>query len=146
MSEFDLFVEGRPLAQQRPRTYSAYGKTRTVSLTGANRAWQNKVRSEIRAEWLERGNPSPMCEVEAEIVFLLPIADKRRHLQPHTARPDIDNLVKLVMDAMQPEKGDTLWKGAVADDGTIYDLRTKKFYTNDKPGVRIRLSGHPKDC
>ncbi len=87
-----------------------------------------------------------MSEVSAEIVFFMPIADKRRHLAPHVSRPDVDNLAKLVMDALSPERGDKYWKGAVSDDGTIWSLRTKKLYTNEMPGVRIRLTGYPKDC
>lgn len=51
--------------------------------------------------------------------------------QPHIIRPDGDNLVKLVMDAMN---------GLVyKDDGQVYRSSFEKVYASDKPAVGLTI-------
>jgi len=62
--------------------------------------------------------------------FFLPIpkswSKKKKqeyHNQPHQQKPDIDNLIKAVMDALN------------VDDAHIYHIEASKYWTNNKKGI-----------
>lgn len=85
------------------------------------------------------------------MIFLLPIKDKKRWGQYHTARPDGDNLVKMVLDRIQHEKTEQYNAGVqpllIDDDTIISSARFTKIY--DQHGGLIlklkpieKLAGH----
>lgn len=48
----------------------------------------------------------------------------------HLSRPDLDNLAKLVLDAMNPHPGDEIDPGGWwLDDGQVVELNTRKVYS-----------------
>lgn len=51
---------------------------------------------------------------------------------PHKARPDVDNLAKFILDSMTR-------CGFWGDDGQIYDLTIRKFYSAET-GIRILIT------
>jgi len=64
------------------------------------------------------------------LVFLLPRPKSlKKTIVWHTKKPDIDNLIKAVMDAA---KG-ILWR----DDSQVVRLRAAKQYTVEQPGIEI---------
>lgn len=57
---------------------------------------------------------------------------------PHTAKPDVDNLIKAVMDAMTQS-------GVWRDDAQVHSLSISKMYAavGFAPGARILATHHP---
>lgn len=69
-----------------------------------------------------------------EAVFYLPLPDswskKKKEAmtnQPHRQKPDIDNLIKAVLDALLPE------------DSMIWYIRNSKKFWSDKPRTEIKI-------
>lgn len=69
---------------------------------------------------------------EIHLIFCLPIPEsyskKKRdslHMTPHTKKPDLDNLVKSVLDAK------------CKNDSHINTIFAQKVYTKDKPAIYI---------
>jgi Holliday junction resolvase RusA-like endonuclease len=75
------------------------------------------------------------CIVEVTYVWSFRAKDKfREGIVPHVERPDVDNLIKLVLDAMVEAK----W---IVDDSQVYQLRVSK-YRGDRPHMTINLAKH----
>lgn len=75
--------------------------------------------------------------IEANLTFFMPIPDSwskkkqdRFDGQPHTSKPDRDNLEKGVLDSFNK----IVWK----DDGQVCDGRTRKFYSRE-PRIEIEI-------
>jgi Holliday junction resolvase RusA-like endonuclease len=51
---------------------------------------------------------------------------------PHTVKPDADNLLKAVMDAMTAA---SVW----TDDAIVYSSCSEKWYTSGKNGAKIKV-------
>lgn len=124
-TRYDLTVEGKPLSQQRPMvTRSGH----TVSNRGPNRVWMEKVREHVRRQWFEKGKPEPIESCSLTLEFTIPIANKKKWGEKHVSRPDIDNIAKLVMDAMGSGRRDVLYNGILKDDSVVHSLTVKKVY------------------
>lgn len=54
---------------------------------------------------------------EIEIKFHIPVKNKKLWNQAHTKKPDIDNLIKGVLDALYE------------DDGMVHTVKASKFYS-----------------
>ena len=52
---------------------------------------------------------------------------------PHTKKPDIDNLIKFVLDALQGQNGYFL------DDSQVIRVYAEKIYTDDYPHTEIMI-------
>jgi Holliday junction resolvase RusA-like endonuclease len=116
VSAFTLRIEGKPVGKGRPR----FGQGRTWTPRETVLAEQ-----EIRRAWEEAG--APRLEGALKILVLLRVtrpqshytssgglsAQGRRHVFPHRQKPDTDNALKLVMDALNTR--------AWADDVQIVD-------------------------
>lgn len=103
MSAFTLRIEGKPVGKGRPR----FGQGRTWTPRETVLAEQ-----EIRRAWEEAG--SPRVEGALKLMVLLRVtrpqshyllsgglsAEGRRHAFPFRQKPDTDNALKLVMDAL----------------------------------------------
>jgi Holliday junction resolvase RusA-like endonuclease len=63
------------------------------------------------------------------LTFFLPIPKSRKNTNkegdPHQGKPDLDNYVKAVLDAI------------CDNDSHVYELRARKQYTEGKPGIYI---------
>jgi Holliday junction resolvase RusA-like endonuclease len=92
-------------------------------------AWK----AEILARFLRVRSGTITGPVELGVLFYFP---KPRRLQkikgaiPHTVKPDTDNLLKAVMDAMTQAK---IWK----DDCQVFHPDTYKYYADGEPGAQI---------
>lgn len=93
-----VWVAGRPYAQQRPRFVNG----RVISSTSDGlKDWRARVRKSIRAATAELGLKKLEGALCVDLVFLLPIKDKARHWQVAHTKPDKDNLEKVVLDVME---------------------------------------------
>lgn len=77
---------------------------------------------------------------EVSFVFHMPLlkswskAERSRSMgAPHQKRPDLDNLIKAMLDAYYP-KG-----GTVGEDSHIWKIKAAKIYTLDKPKITVEL-------
>ena len=52
--------------------------------------------------------------------------------KPRRVRPDVDNLGKAIMDALQ-------YASVIKDDGQLWDVQFKKVYTHGDPYIHIKL-------
>lgn len=129
-------VMGEPKGQPRPRAYSRGGKAGVYD-PGTSAGWKALValaaREYLPAEPIE----SP---VRLTVRFYLPRpkrlcrkADPAGRL-PHPAKPDADNLVKGVMDALNDIR---FWR----DDALVFWLDVRKEYcsTSGRPGADIQI-------
>lgn len=119
-----LTVKGEPVAQPRPRAYvRPNGKAGTYD-NGRARGWKREIQLAAARAKLPRRLVGP---IRLEINFFLgrPARLKTKSSPaepiPHTNVPDIDNLTKAVMDALN-EYG--LWR----DDRQVAELCAYKRY------------------
>ena len=127
----DMFVAGDPMPDQRPRVAKRGGIIPNPRVT----EWKSTVQLEgIRY----MGVMSPMIDpVDLSLAFHMPIPQswssaKKRECAgtAKTSKPDVDNLAKLVMDALNT----IMWQ----DDAQIARLSVSKYYANDNiTGVQI---------
>ena len=115
-----IILDGKPVAKSRPRFTKrgfAYTPPTTVE-------YEKALKAEAESEM--NGRPPMECPVRVRLEYWFPIPKsyskkKREELigQPHTKKPDLDNLVK-TLDALN---------GVVfKDDSQIVDIRAQKMY------------------
>ncbi len=131
-----------PVAQPRQRTAirrSRDGKIFTGNYTPANHPVQ-QFKSDVRAA-VQREVDSPLDgPVQLRVMFLMPrpkrLVWKRRDMPRacHISRPDLDNLVKAVKDALNG----IAWR----DDSQVMSLSAGKCYASghEHPGVEIEIA------
>jgi Holliday junction resolvase RusA-like endonuclease len=124
---YSLFVNGIPKAQPRPRK-GRYGNF-------YNPPSADEWKAEIRAAFLQCRRPPITGPVRLRVDFYLPrpkgMKDTGEQNIPHVKKPDADNLLKAVMDAMT-EAG--VWE----DDALVFNPDPAKYYaTGGKTGARI---------
>ena len=131
MTSRQVTVYGEPKAQPRPRATARGGFARVYNPSTADE-WKRMIidsASDNLGPWLG--------PVSLEIRFDMP---RPKHLRgtnekPHTVKPDIDNMVKAVMDALTS----ALWW---IDDDQVWELKTSKQYAarGEPSGVWIRAT------
>lgn len=127
-----LTLYGKPQPKERPKVYNGHGITPTKT---------RQYEARLAAEW-SRKYPTPLTEpVSVNLVFFLPTptswSKKKKELAERgiirpTSRPDVDNLVKIVLDAIQ---------GGVAflDDKQVVELYASKWYS-ENPRTEIKVN------
>lgn len=123
-------IYGKPQPKERPRVYRGHAITPTRT---------KNYEAAVRAEWLQANKEIIFGPCAVRLVFYLPIptswskkkqeAAERGELLP-TARPDIDNLVKIVLDALN--------EVAFQDDKQIVELFAAKRYSRT-PRTEVRI-------
>jgi Holliday junction resolvase RusA-like endonuclease len=124
---YDFFISGAPKAQPRPRMT----KTGHVYTPDSAKLWKEIVSS----EFIMRRQPLITNPVRLTVNFFFPVPKKMKNVSdylPHVAKPDADNLVKAVMDAMT----DT---GVWSDDSLVYSSIVEKWYYRGRSGARIKV-------
>lgn len=120
-AEGDLLVEftvpGAPAPKQRPRR-ARHGRFYTPRPTTQA---EDRVQAAARSAWAGRYTKPHTGFVVLEAVFWLP--SKRR--------VDLDNLVKLVTDALMPY--------VLADDSQIWGLAAHKAFSRHDPRTEVRI-------
>lgn len=97
---FEVFVMGTPRPKARPR----FVKGRVISTVGDHeKLWRDAIVREIRKVWSGTVKPFDRAMmVDASFYFEAKTADRLG--QPHTHRPDKDNLEKLILDILKKER------------------------------------------
>jgi Holliday junction resolvase RusA-like endonuclease len=129
---YDIFVLGLPKAQPRPRLT----KTGHVYTPGSANDWKETVIAEIM---LHR-KPVITVPVRLTVCFYFPVPKsvKQKDIYfPHAGKPDVDNLLKAVMDAMTQAN---VWK----DDTQVYRSHAEKWYCREYYGARIKVEAKEK--
>lgn len=141
-SELRLRVRMRPMGQERARhatRVSATGQRYAVTYTPPKTV---AARRAILEEWISAGRPvvpddAPFeCEVVA--TWKRPASHLKRdgslnlrgEAMPYPRRPDVDNVLKLVLDALQPE--------CIRDDDRCHAASIRKAY-GDEDCLEIAL-------
>lgn len=141
MRRVEFVVHGNPVPQGRPQfarignRVTAYDPQRSRNYKQLVRFWATQYLKKING-W--RPFETAVC---VELIFYLPIPaswSKERRIKAAEGvtrpigRPDVDNLVKSVTDAVLG----ILW----VDDSIITDLTAKKRYTADLARVEIKVT------
>ncbi len=133
-----------PVPKGRPR-FSKFGPVRTPDATKA-------YERQLRIEGLRHAPGAPLEGLlQARLVFVFPrlLAMRRKRdpdaLVPHGKRPDLDNLVKAVLDALgprrEPKTKTNNYAGAwFRDDGQVTRVDATKFYAERDGRARVEVT------
>lgn len=120
-------IPGEPVAKGRPKVSTAGGFARAYT-PKRTRTYEGIVRDAAAAAVEQAGGDWPLVgplHVDIRAVFKRPGRLFRRAdhdgLIPHDRRPDLDNVIKAVLDGMD---GAGVWQ----DDAQVAELSASKFY------------------
>jgi len=123
---YHLFVNGIPKPQPRPRVTS---RGHAYNPDSAD-AWKE----EVKFAFLSCRRPTITGPVRLQVSFFLPRPKKLKAEEAgnihHIKKPDTDNLLKAVMDAMTDV-------GVWNDDSQVYRSEAGKYYAREKTGAQI---------
>ncbi len=135
-----LFIPGNPVPQGRPRA-CIRGKHASVYEDAKSKDWKKTIAvhamvwlDDYLDNFLPHGRRWTLIDtaIKLQVVFniLRPKSVSVKKRPEPITRPDLDNLVKAVKDALNG----VLWR----DDSQIIELEAKKVY-HDPPGVDITI-------
>lgn len=136
MMTFHCYIPGIPVAKGRPR-FTRAGHTYTPART---ERWESHAAVVLRETW---GGGPPLHDDPLHLggVFIFPRPQRLCRSTdpparvPMTSRPDLDNLVKSLADALQ-------LAGIVLDDKSICSTSATKYYAEkngEGPGTHVWL-------
>jgi Holliday junction resolvase RusA-like endonuclease len=148
MNEFCAVIHQAPLGKGRPRAVSVNGRARVYTPT-ATADWEHFAALELRAAYVDACSPEPANYMAGplgcEIVAVFPrTAELLRKVKagykyptwrlPHAVKPDADNIVKSVCDAIEKA-------GIILDDKQFAILTVGKHYAmiHEEPRVEVRI-------
>lgn len=119
----NLTIYGKPQPKERPRVYKGHGITPTRT-----KNYEAKIAAEWRAIY-----PKPIeGDIRVYITFYMPIPiswsktkkerAEREIIRP-SVRPDIDNLVKIILDGLNGV--------AFMDDKQVVEITAAKYYSSE---------------
>jgi len=122
-----VVVDLEPMAASRPR-FSKYGTYNNSKYTNYKSAFLLKAKQQNK-KFLTGA-------LRLDVLFVMPIPkswSKKKRLasvgQPHICKPDADNLVKAMLDALEG----TIYK----NDSQVYSINAKKIYGNNPRTIYI---------
>lgn len=119
-----IYLDGQPRPQPRPRL----GNGRVVSIARkTTKTWKERLVAEIAAARNDAPPVTTPCGVR--LTFFMQTKRRERWGQPHTARPDKDNLEKMCLDCL-------VKAGALSDDSIVAEGVTRKLWA-ERGGVEI---------
>ena len=141
-----FFVSGTPIAQPRVRA-CIRGKHAGVYDPGTAKEWKNKVMScgTTAAYRPEHGTKFEILTGPVGLTLHFYLPRPKHHSRSngelkqtapkwHTSKPDLDNLVKAVKDAIT-------YIGVIwADDSQVCATQTEKTYADEKHQVGVRVT------
>jgi len=138
MSSISFIVVGEPKAQPRPRAFARPGLGARVYDPGTAEGWKSLI-AEAARPYLP-AEPFD-CPIGLSIEFNMPRPKRLlRKCDPegpirHTAKPDLDNLSKAVMDALTAIG---IWR----DDSQVSSTTVSKWYVSkgQRPGAIIGVA------
>ena len=124
---YDVFVPGKPKAQPRTRK----GKYGNIYNPDVADAWKET----IQAYFLQQRKKPILGAVSITAYFYFYSPSQKENRKPHTAKPDIDNLTKALLDALKVIR-------VYKDDCQVYQKSVSKYWTNniEKEGMSIIVS------
>jgi Holliday junction resolvase RusA-like endonuclease len=125
---FTLDMPGAPVPKGRPRMTRA-GRAYTPSAT---RAYEDAIRLQTRVLMAPRHPTTQPCIVHVAFFLAFPASWNviKRRATRHSVRPDLDNLVKSVLDGVCGERA------AIRNDSQIIEVHAFKCYA-DKPSFEL---------
>jgi Holliday junction resolvase RusA-like endonuclease len=133
--KFSLTIHGKPQGKDRPRFVRATGRTYTAKETLA-------AEERIRDAWREVGEPVVAGPLRVNVIASTPrpqghylkggelSAEGRRHERPDNQKPDLDNVAKLCLDALNGN--------AFKDDVAVVTLYVHRVWAlRGSPGMTI---------
>ena len=136
--KIDFFVAGIPKAQPRVKAFVRGGHAGVYTPDSAE-SWKQAVRKEATENAPESLVAHPI-RVELDFFLPRPKADYKRDgsLKAdraiwHTSKPDLDNLIKAVMDAITDTE--RIW----LDDSQICTVSATKSYALNASGCSVRI-------
>lgn len=128
-----FFVTGSSVAQGRPRFRRTGNYVHTYD-PAKSKSWKESVRWQNIEYMRKEGKGMIEGAIEASLVFLLPRPKSLpKKVKDHIRKPDIENLVKSIFDALEGI--------AYKNDSQICKMTVTKLYENKIPGVSIILRG-----
>lgn len=127
----EFTIPGNPIPLSRPRTWVRGGRSVTYN---PQQKLIDQIKDCLRAFKIEMIDKP----IEIKILFYMQVPSsyslkKQKEMmdQPHVKRPDIDNLIKFILDAMN---------GIILkDDSMIFSLQARKCYGDPKTIVNINV-------
>lgn len=141
MISHTFIIPGQPVAKGRPR-FARIGKGVRAYTPAKTQRWEDNAAVLMRAEAGMKQYNQPLI-LKMICVFERPQRLNRKKDPedriPHTAKPDGDNCLKLLQDAM-------IKAGIVQDDSCIYNAQVTKWYAakGRSPKVIAILTGDAK--
>jgi len=129
----ELTVEGNPVPQG---SFRHVGNGRIISANPKLNTWRDTIATQIAKQTHHRLIDAP---IRVELVFTLtrPKSVPTSLRATPTVKPDLDKLVRAVLDAISLER----YCQVIKDDSLVTDLHAAKRYADHTPtGVRIMLS------
>ena len=137
--KIDFFVSGVPKAQPRVKAFVRGGHAGVYTPDSAE-SWKQAVRQEAVANAPESLMTGPI-RVELDFFLPRPKAHLDKHGVPkakspvwHCKKPDLDNLIKAVTDAITDTQ--RVW----LDDSQIYEITATKTYAMNAVGCSVFIS------
>jgi len=131
-STVSLHIPGQPVPKLRHRVVRRGKKLQAIT-PEKTRAYEATIAAVALAKghWVMTG---PL-RVEIVAVFARPQRIKAEGRTPHDKRPDLDNVVKSIIDGLARH----------FDDGQVIELRAQKFYAarGEEPHVTVAVSEAP---
>ena len=137
MSEFELYVSGEPVAQGRPRFSTVHGFPQAID-PAKSREFKHILAKMARERMAQDSQmQGPLCLFLK--VYRVPPKSWAKYRRRDaiafsegiTTKPDLDNYVKIVLDALN---------GVVfSDDSSIVKICASKRWS-DRPGMHIRIT------
>ena len=142
MTPIHVFVPGDPRGQPRPRAFYRKGLGVRVYDAGTAEGWKSQVALAMRHGIASVPTADPV-RLELRFVLARPKSHydkagivRKRMPRSHTAKPDVDNLAKAVLDAIQH-------LGVWVDDAQVTELLVTKRWSSstlDASGCQIHLA------
>ena len=128
----DFIIRTEPIAKARARTVVKFGRVMSFTPKKTTDA-ENAIREQIMNSNVSYGKAVPL-RVDLLFIISRPHSVSKKRAYPIT-RPDIDNYIKLVLDACNHY----LWQ----DDSQIVDLSARKVYVDGdslkEPLIQIHI-------
>ena len=129
-------VPGGPMGKGRPRARVVNGRPVMYSHKPTD-TWEARAAVVLSDAW-EGGPLEGGCVVRVLALFPRPgrlrWKTKPMDRSPHMTKPDVDNIAKIVLDAMQRA-------GVLRDDRSVWELAIRKCYAagDEPPRTEVRI-------
>lgn len=142
-----ITLQGEPIPQGRPRAAAwrtGTGQIKARAYTDPRAArWRESAAWDVRRQWEGPPLDGPLA-VEIDLYFRCPPSDCRakapRPRRRHAKRPDVDNVVKNLLDLLNG----LAWR----DDGQVCELMARKWIAaqGEQPRIVIRVRSIADDA